>query len=76
MTPTKGLFVKGHEYSNLPSSMQNVLDYNSNPIHGTTSDSQSQIRYSTIREYQSEVPSVVTGKKLFKLKIKERSDAQ
>ncbi len=75
MTPSSGLFVKGHEYSNLPSSLQNVFEYNSSPIYGTDSGSQSRIKYSTIMEYQVKLPAVVKGKKLFKLKIKERSDA-
>ncbi|UCH95738.1 MAG: hypothetical protein JSV88_02525 [Candidatus Aminicenantes bacterium] len=76
MTPSKGLFVKGHEYPNLPDSLQNVFTYNSTPIQGVSPGDQSQIKYSTIKEYQLEFPSVVRGKKLFKLKIKERTDDQ
>jgi hypothetical protein len=76
MTPENGLFVKGHEYSNLPSSMQNIFEYNSTPINGTVTNDHSIIKYSTITEYQVEVPAVVSGRKLFKLKIKERSNAQ
>jgi hypothetical protein len=69
MTPVEGIFIKGHEYSNLPSSLQNVFTFN------TTSGNQSKMRFSTITEYQYEVPAVVTGTKLFKLKIKERSNS-
>ncbi len=70
MTPTEGVFIKGHEYSNLPPSLQNVLSYN------TASGDQSKMKFSTITEYQVQVPVVVTGYKLFKLKIRERSDVQ
>lgn len=66
MTQTQGLYVKGYEYSNLPRSLQNVFVYNA------TSKVQSKISYSTITEYQMEVPSVVQGNKMFKLKIKAR----
>ena len=66
MTPAQGLFIKGYEYSNLPMSMRNVFRYNS------TSTDQSEIQFSTLIEYQIEVPAVVIGQKLFKLKIKER----
>ncbi|MCP5048775.1 MAG: hypothetical protein GY940_16510 [bacterium] len=76
MTPDRGLFVKGHEYSNLPTSMQNIFVYNSTPINGTRTNDHSRIRYSTITEYQVELPAVVSGRKLFKLKIKERSNVQ
>lgn len=69
MTPVRGIFIKGHEYSNLPNSLQNVFVYN------TTSSDQSPMKYSTITEYQYEVPAVVAGQKLFKLKIKERMNA-
>jgi hypothetical protein len=76
MTQSNGLFVKGHEYSNLPSSMQNVFEYNRSPIYGTQSGAEARIRYSTITEYQVELPAVVKGTKLFQLKIRERSDVQ
>ncbi len=76
MTPTRGMYVKGYEYSNLPNSMQNIFDYNSSNIQSAKSDTQSKIKYSTITEYQTPIPAVVTGKKLFKLKIKERTDDQ
>ncbi len=66
VTQTQGLYIKGYEYSNLPLSLQNVFLFNS------TSKIQSNIKYSTISEYQLEVPAVVQGNKLFKLKIKER----
>lgn len=75
MAPSQGLFVKGYEYSNLPSSMRNVFMYNSSPVLGTE-NTHSQVKFSTIREYQVEIPAVVRGKKLFKLKIKERSDVK
>ena len=76
LTPEEGLFVKGHEYPNLPASLQRVFDYNSAPLHGITPTDQSAIKYSTIREYQLEFPNVVRGRQLFKLKIKERSNDQ
>jgi len=76
MTPEQGLFLKGHEYPNLPSSLQNIFEYNAAPLHGITPADQSTIKYSTIREYQMEFPNVVKGRKLFKLKIKERSNDQ
>jgi hypothetical protein len=66
MTQTQGLYIKGHEYSDLPLSLQNVFVFNS------SSNIQSKIRYSTIIEYQVEVPAVVKGNKQFKLKIKAR----
>jgi len=66
MTPASGLFVSGFEYSHLPPSMRSVLEYNSE------SNNQSRIRYSTLAEYQMELPAVINGKKLFKLRIKER----
>lgn len=66
ITPAKGLFIKGYEYSNLPQSLQNLFSFH------TTSNEQSQMRYSTLAEYQMEVPAVVRGQKLFKLKIRER----
>ena len=69
VTLTKGVFIQGHEYSNLPDSLHNVLGYN------TVSGDQSQIKYSTITEYQLPVPAVVSGNKLFKLKIKERANS-
>lgn len=68
MTPGEGLFIKGNEYSNLPVSMNNVFSYNA------TSEDQTEMKFSTIAEYQYPVPAVVTGTKLFKLKIKARSD--
>lgn len=76
MTPASGLFVKGHEYPNLPPSLKNVLDYDSIPLQGMSPGEQGTIKYSTIREYQLEFPSVVRGMKLFKLTIKERSNAE
>ncbi|MCU0285408.1 MAG: hypothetical protein MUF15_03310 [Acidobacteria bacterium] len=68
MTNGEGVFIKGNEYSSLPLSMQNIFSFNS------TSDDQTDMKYSTITEYQYPVPAVVTGTKLFKIKIKARSD--
>lgn len=66
MTSTSGLYVSGFEYSQLPPSMKPVFEYN------TESSNQARIRYSTLMEYQMELPAVINGRKLFKLKIKER----
>jgi hypothetical protein len=66
MRPSQGLFIKGHEYSNLPASVQNIFRYN------TTSDDQTSMKLSTIGEYQLAVPTVVKGNKMFQLKIKAR----
>jgi hypothetical protein len=66
LAPVKSLFIKGYEYSNLPQSLRNVFIFNS------SSNVQSEMKYSTLMEYQMEVPAVVKGKKLFKLKIKKR----
>lgn len=66
LAPAEGLFISGYEYSNLPQSLRNVFIFNS------SSNNQSEIKYSTLMEYQMEIPAVVTGKKWFKLKIKER----
>ncbi len=66
IVPEKGMFVKGYEFSNLPSGIKNLYDYNS------TVRNQSEIKYSSIEDYQMEVPVIISGKKLFKLKIRER----
>jgi hypothetical protein len=66
MRPSQGLFIKGHEYSNLPASVQNIFRYNS------TSDDQTSMKLSTIGEYQLAVPTVVKGNKMFQLRIKAR----
>ncbi len=66
ISPAKGLFIKGHEYANIPDSMNNMFLFNSSSADKTS------IRYSTHAEYQLEVPAVVKGRKLFKLVIKER----
>ena len=66
LAPVKSLFIKGYEYSNLPQSLKNVFIFNS------SSNVQSEMKYSTLMEYQMQIPAVVRGKKLFKLKIKER----
>ena len=66
LAPVKSLFIKGYEYSNLPQSLKNVFIFNS------SSNVQSEMKYSTLMEYQMVMPAVVRGKKLFKLKIKER----
>lgn len=64
--PAQGLFIQGYEYSNLPLSLRHVFMFNS------TSMGQSEIKYSTLMEYQMEIPAVVSGLKIFKLQIKER----
>jgi len=66
IVPKKGMFLKGYEFSNLPSGMRNLFNYNS------TTSKKSEIRFSSIQDYQMEVPVIVTGKKMFKLKIRER----
>jgi len=66
--PAQGIFIKGFEYSYLPSSMSNVLLYNS------LANDQANMVLSTIAEYQYEVPAVVNGKKIYKLIIKERKN--
>lgn len=76
MTPSHGIFVKGHEYPNLPSTMQNVFNYNPVDIYDSNNVVQSVMKYSTLSEYQMQFPTVVRGNKLFKLKIRERADDQ
>lgn len=66
--PAQGIFIKGFEYSYLPSSMSNVLLYNS------LANDQAKMALSTVAEYQYELPAVVSGKKIFKLIIKERKN--
>jgi hypothetical protein len=66
--PAQGLFIRGFEYSYLPSSVSNVLLFNS------LAKDQANMSYSTVAEYQYEVPAVVAGRKIFKLRIKERKN--
>jgi hypothetical protein len=66
--PAQGVFIRGFEYSYLPSSVGNVLLYNS------LAKDQANMAISTVAEYQYEVPAVVSGKKFFKLRIKERKN--
>jgi hypothetical protein len=66
--PSQGVFINGFEYPYLPSSMSNVLLYNS------ISKDQANVQISTVAEYQYEIPAVVSGKKIFKLTIKERKN--
>ena len=66
--PSKGIFINGFEYPYLPSSISNVLLYN------TISKDQANVQISTIAEYQYEIPAAVSGKKIFKLTIKERKN--
>jgi hypothetical protein len=66
--PARGLFIKGFEYAYLPSSVGNVLLYNS------LGKDQANMSVSTVAEYQYEVPAVVSGKKIFKLRIMERKN--
>jgi hypothetical protein len=66
--PAQGLFIRGFEYPYLPASVANVLLYNS------LAKDQASMSLSTVAEYQYEVPAVVSGKKIFKLQIKERKN--
>jgi hypothetical protein len=66
--PAQGLFIRGFEYPYLPASVGNVLLYNS------LAKDQASMSLSTVAEYQFEVPAVVSGKKIFKLQIKERKN--
>lgn len=66
IVPEKGMFVKGYEFSNLPSGLRDLYDYNS------AVKNRAEIKFSTIEDFQMEVPVIITGKKLFKLKIRER----
>ncbi len=65
-TPNKGMFFKGYEFSNLPSGLRNLYNYNS------AEKIQTEIKYSSLEDFQMEVPVIITGKKVFKLKIRER----
>ncbi len=62
ITKDEGMFLKGFEYSNLPSGFKDLYG----------ADSSSSMKYSTVKEYQMSVPVVIKGKKVFSLKIKER----
>lgn len=66
ISPEKGLFLKGYEYSNLPLGIKSIFE------SGPGTDDSSPMKYSTIKEYQMKVSSVIKGKKIFTLKIKER----
>jgi hypothetical protein len=66
--PSQGVFINGFEYPYLPSSISNILLYNS------LARDQANVQISTIAEYQYEVPAAVSGKKIFKLTIKERKN--
>ena len=66
--PAQGVFVRGYEYATLPGSVGNVLLYNAQ------GKDQAKMSLSTVAEYQYEVPAVVTGRKIFKLRIKERKN--
>ena len=66
--PAQGVFIRGFEYATLPGSVGNVLLYNAQ------GKDQANMSLSTVAEYQYEVPAVVTGKKIFKLRIKERKN--
>lgn len=74
MTAESGLFVKGYEYPKLPSSMRDLFIYDKTPIYESGAEPQTNVRYSTLYEFTSELSSVIKGSKLFKLKIKERTD--
>ncbi|MCU0275713.1 MAG: hypothetical protein MUF02_02460 [Acidobacteria bacterium] len=66
--PAQGIFIRGFEFSSLPASVGSVLLYNS------LAKDQAGMALSTVAEYQYEVPAVVSGKKTFKLRIKERKN--
>jgi hypothetical protein len=66
--PAQGIFIRGYEYPYLPASVGNVLLYNS------LAKDQANMSLSTVAEYQYEVPAVVSGKKIFRLQIKERKN--
>lgn len=66
--PAQGVFIRGFEYATLPGSVGNVLLYNAQ------GKDQANMSLSTVAEYQYEVPAVVTGRKIFKLRIKERKN--
>lgn len=66
--PAQGVFIRGYEYATLPGSVGNVLLYNAQ------GKDQANMSLSTVAEYQYEVPAVVTGRKIFKLRIKERKN--
>jgi len=65
-TSQKGLFLKGREYSNMPESLTSL--YKSQSI----SKESSLMTYSTLMEYQMKTKVVVSGKKMFKLMIREK----
>ena len=46
--------------------MRNLYNYNS------AVKNQTEIKNSSLEDYQMEVPVIITGKKIFKLKIRER----
>ena len=66
--PAQGIFIRGFEFSSLPASVGSVLLFNS------LAKDQSSMTLSTVAEYQYEVPAVVSGKKIYKLRIKERKN--
>lgn len=66
-SPDKGLYVNGFEYSQVPDSLHSVFGHNP---HEQTA--QNDIKYSTLSEYQIDIPNVLSGWKSFKLTIKER----
>lgn len=66
--PAQGVFIRGFEFSCLPASVGSVLLYNS------LAKDQASMTLSTVAEYQYEVPAVVSGRKVFKLRIKERKN--
>jgi len=63
--PSQGLFIKGYEYANLPSSIRNVLTFQ------RSSDDRSDLAFSNVIEYQYPVPTQVRGRKIIQLKIRE-----
>lgn len=63
--PSQGLFIRGYEYANLPSSVRNVLTFQ------RTSDDRSDLAVSNLVEYQYPVSTQVRGRKIIQLKIRE-----
>ncbi len=66
VTPSRGLFVKGYELSNLPQSLSKMYTFNS------VSQDEAIVRYSTLAEYRIPTDTVIKGKKVYTLKIKGR----
>ncbi len=66
--PREGMFIRGYEYANLPSSLSNLFFFQA------LGPDQGGMAVSTVEEFQYEVPGAVSGKKLIRLTIKERKN--